>query len=120
MTTTAGTKAEKYSSGSVIDSAYNAGTITGGDTAATGALVGSKDADSLINDSFYVTGKDVTNGKVYSNVDQAVGKSSTDTSKITNTAALDAVESKKKYYVSHDSKRGNFPGVQQKTDTDKD
>ena len=120
MTTTAGTKAEKYSSGSVIDSAYNAGTITGSDTAATGALVGSKDADSLINDSFYVTGKDVTNGKVYSNVDQAVGKSSTDTSKITNTAALDAVESKKKYYVSHDSKRGNFPGVQQKTDTDKD
>lgn len=120
MMTTSGTTAVKYSAGSVIDSAYNAGTITGSDTAATGALVGSKDADSLINDSFYVTGKDVTNGKVYSNVDQAVGKSSTDTSKITNTAALDAVESKKKYYVSHDSTRTNFPGVQQKTDTDKD
>lgn len=120
MMTTSGTTAVKYSAGSVIDSAYNAGTITGSDTAATGALVGSKDADSLINDSFYVTGKDVTNGKVYSNVDQAVGKSSTDTSKITNTAALDAVESKKKYYVSYDSTRTNFPGVQQKTDTDKD
>lgn len=120
MMTTSGTTAVKYSAGSVIDSAYNAGTITGSDTAATSALVGSKDADSLINDSFYVTGKDVTNGKVYSNVDQAVGKSSTDTSKITNTAALDAVESKKKYYVSHDSTRTNFPGVQQKTDTDKD
>lgn len=120
MMTTSGTTAVKYSAGSVIDSAYNAGTITGSDTAATGALVGSKDADSLINDSFYVTGKDVTNGKVYSNVDQAVGKSSTDTSKITNTAALDAVESKKKYYVSHDSTRTNFPGAQQKTDTDKD
>ena len=120
MTTASGETLVTYQSGSVIDSAYNAGTITGSDTAATGALVGSKDADSLINDSFYVTGKDVTNGKVYSNVDQAVGKSSTDTSKITNTAALDAVESKKKYYVSHDSTRTNFPGVQQKTDTDKD
>lgn len=120
MTTASGEILVTYQSGSVIDSAYNAGTITGSDTAATGALVGSKDADSLINDSFYVTGKDVTNGKVYSNVDQAVGKSSTDTSKITNTAALDAVESKKKYYVSHDSTRTNFPGVQQKTDTDKD
>jgi filamentous hemagglutinin family protein len=120
MTTTAGTTAAKYSAGSVIDSAYNAGTITGSDTATTGALVGSKDAASLINDSFYVTGKDVTNGKVYSNVNHAVGTSSTDTSKITNTAALDAVESKKKYYVSDDSKRANFPGVQQKSYSDKD
>lgn len=122
MTTTDGTTAAKYSAGSVIDSAYNAGTITGSatDTTTTGGLVGSKDAASLIDDSFYVTGKDVTNGKVYSNVNQVVGTSSTDTSKITNTAALDAVESKKKYYVSDDSKRANFPGVQQKTDTDKD
>lgn len=120
MTTTSGTTAAKYSAGSVIDSAYNAGTITGSDTATTGALVGSKDAASLINDSFYVTGKDVTNGKVYSNVDQVVGTSSTDTSNITNTAALDAVESKKKYYVSDDSKRTNFPGVQPETKEDPD
>lgn len=119
--TTAGTTAKKYSAGSVIDSAYNAGTITGNstDTTTTGALVGSKDAASLINDSFYVIGKDVTNGKVYSNVNQAVGTSVTDTSRITDTGSLDAVESKKKYYVSDDSKRTNFPGVQQKTLTEK-
>lgn len=119
MTTTAGTTAAKYSAGSVIDSAYNAGTITGGTTDTTGGLVGSKDAASLINDSFYVIGKDVTNGKVYSNVNQAVGTSVTDTSRITDTGSLDAVESKKKYYVSDDSKRTNFPGVQQKTLTEK-
>lgn len=121
MTTTDGTTAKKYSAGSVIDSAYNAGTITGNstDTTTTGALVGSKDAASLINDSFYVIGKDVTNGKVYSNVNQAVGTSVTDTSRITDTGSLDAVESKKKYYVSDDSKRTNFPGVQQKTLTEK-
>lgn len=119
MTTTAGTTAAKYSAGSVIDSAYNAGTITGGTTDTTGGLVGSKDAASLINDSFYVIGKDVTNGKVYSNVNQAVGTSVTDTSRITDTVSLDAVESKKKYYVSDDSKRTNFPGVQQKTLTEK-
>lgn len=120
MTTTTGTTAAKYSAGSVIDSAYNAGTITGGTTDTTGGLVGSKDAASLINDSFYVIGKDVTNGKVYSNVNQAVGTSVTDTSRITDTGSLDAVESKKKYYVSSNSTRTNFPGVQQKTDTDKD
>ena len=119
MTTTTGTTAAKYSAGSVIDSAYNAGTITGGTTDTTGGLVGSKDAASLINDSFYVIGKDVTNGKVYSNVNQAVGTSVTDTSRITDTGSLDAVESKKKYYVSDDSKRTNFPGVQQKTLTEK-
>lgn len=119
--TTVGKTAKKYSAGSVIDSAYNAGTITGNstDTTTTGALVGSKDAASLINDSFYVIGKDVTNGKVYSNVNQAVGTSVTDTSRITDTGPLDAVESKKKYYVSDDSKRTNFPGVQQKTLTEK-
>lgn len=119
--TTVGKTAKKYSAGSVIDSAYNAGTITGNstDTTTTGALVGSKDAASLINDSFYVIGKDVTNGKVYSNVNQAVGTSVTDTSRITDTGSLDAVESKKKYYVSDDSKRTNFPGVQQKTLTEK-
>lgn len=119
MTTTTKTTAVKYSAGSVIDSAYNAGTITGSTTDTTGGLVGSKDAASLINDSFYVIGKDVTNGKVYSNVNQAVGTSVTDTSRITDTGSLDAVESKKKYYVSDDSKRANFPGVQQKTLTEK-
>ena len=119
MTTTDGTTAKKYSAGSVIDSAYNAGTITGSTTDTTGGLVGSKDAASLINDSFYVIGKDVTNGKVYSNVNQAVGTSVTDTSRITDTGSLDTVESKKKYYVSDDSKRTNFPGVQQKTLTEK-
>lgn len=119
MTTTTGTTAVKYSAGSVIDSAYNAGTITGSTTDTTGGLVGSKDAASLINDSFYVIGKDVTNGKVYSNVNQVVGTSVTDTSGITDTGSLGAVESKKKYYVSDDSKRTNFPGVQQKTLTEK-
>lgn len=119
MTTTDGTTANKYSAGSVIDSAYNAGTITGSTTDTTGGLVGSKDAASLINDSFYVIGKDVTNGKVYSNVNQAVGTSVTGTSGITDTGSLGAVESKKKYYVSDDSKRTNFPGVQQKTLTEK-
>lgn len=119
MTTTTGTTAVKYSAGSVIDSAYNAGTITGSTTDTTGGLVGSKDAASLINDSFYVIGKDVTNGKVYSNVNQAVGTSVTGTSGITDTGSLGAVESKKKYYVSDDSKRANFPGVQQKTLTEK-
>ena len=119
MTTTTGTTAVKYSAGSVIDSAYNAGTITGSTTDTTGGLVGSKDAASLINDSFYVIGKDVTNGKVYSNVNQAVGTSVTGTSGITDTGSLGAVESKKKYYVSDDSKRTNFPGVQQKTLTEK-
>lgn len=119
MTTTTGTTAVKYSVGSVIDSAYNAGTITGSTTDTTGGLVGSKDAASLINDSFYVIGKDVTNGKVYSNVNQAVGTSVTDTSRITDTGSLGTVESKKKYYVSDDSKRTNFPGVQQKTLTEK-
>lgn len=119
MTTTTGTTAKKYSAGSVIDSAYNAGTITGSTTDTTGGLVGSKDAASLINDSFYVIGKDVTNGKVYSNVNQVVGTSVTDTSGITDTGSLGAVESKKKYYVSDDSKRTNFPGVQQKTLTEK-
>lgn len=120
MTTTTGTTAVKYSAGSVIDSAYNAGTITGSTTDTTGGLVGSKDAASLINDSFYVIGKDVTNGKVYSNVNQAVGTSVTGTSGITDTGSLGAVESKKKYYVSDDSKRANFPGVQQKSYSDKD
>lgn len=119
MTTTTGKTAVKYSAGSVIDSAYNAGTITGSTTDTTGGLVGSKDAASLINDSFYVIGKDVTNGKVYSNVNQVVGTSVTDTSGITDTGSLGAVESKKKYYVSDDSKRTNFPGVQQKTLTEK-
>lgn len=119
MTTTTRTTAVKYSAGSVIDSAYNAGTITGSTTDTTGGLVGAKDAASLINDSFYVIGKDVTNGKVYSNVNQAVGTSVTGTSGITDTGSLGAVESKKKYYVSDDSKRTNFPGVQQKTLTEK-
>lgn len=119
MTTTDRTTAKKYSAGSVIDSAYNAGTITGSTTDTTGGLVGSKDAASLINDSFYVIGKDVTNDKVYSNVNQAVGTSVTGTSGITDTGSLGAVESKKKYYVSDDSKRTNFPGVQQKTLTEK-
>ncbi len=117
MTTKSGTTAAKYSAGSVIDSAYNAGTITGTDTT-TGALVGSKDDASLLNDSFYVTGTDAANGNTYSNVSQAVGSSN-----IADTAGLDATGSKKKYYVSYvsdGSKRGNFPGVQQKTDTDKD
>ena len=123
MTTTAGTKAAKYSSGSVIDSAYNAGTITGSTTDTTGALVGSKDGASLLNDSFYVKGTDAANGNTYSNVSQAVGSSSSQTQNIADTADLDATGSKKKYYVSYvsdDSKRGSFPGVQQKTDTDKD
>lgn len=123
MTTTAGTTAAKYSAGSVIDSAYNAGTITGSDTT-TGALVGYKDDASLLNDSFYVTGTDAANGNTYSNVNQnvnqAVGASSAQDKNIENTAGLDATGSKKKYRVSDDSKRGNFPGVQQKTDTDKD
>lgn len=122
MTTTAGTTAKKYSAGSVIDSAYNAGTITGSttDTTTTGALVGSKDDASLINDSFYVTGTDAANGNTYSNVNTAVGTSSAQDKNIEEPAALDATNSKKKYYVSDDSKRTNFPGVQQKTDTDKD
>lgn len=128
MTTTAGTTAKKYSAGSVIDSAYNAGTITGSttDTTTTGALVGSKDDASLIKDSFYVTGTDAANGNTYSNVNTPVGTSSAqdkNKNNIENTAPLDVTESKKKYYVSYvsdDSKRANFPGVQQKTDTDKD
>lgn len=122
MTTTAGTTAAKYSAGSVIDSAYNAGTIKGSttDTTTTGALVGSKDDASLLNDSFYVTGTDGANGNTYSNVSQAVGSSSSQTQNMADTAGLDATGSKKKYYVSDGSKRGNFPGVQQKTDTDKD
>ena len=121
MTTTSGTTAAKYSAGSVIDSAYNAGTITGSNTATTGALVGSKDAASLINDSFYVTGTDAANGNTYSNtVSKAVGTSSAQDKNIENTDALDATGSKKKYYVSKNSTRTNFPGVQQKTDTDKD
>lgn len=120
MTTTAGTTAAKYSAGSVIDSAYNAGTITGSDTTTTGALVGSKDDASLLNDSFYVTGTDAANGNTYSNVSQAVGSSSSQTQNMADTAGLDATGSKKKYYVSDGSKRGSFPGVQQKTDTDKD
>lgn len=123
MTTKSGTKAAKYSAGSVIDSAYNAGTITGSTTDTTGALVGSKDGASLLNDSFYVKGTDAANGNTYSNVSQAVGSSSSQTQNIADTADLDATGSKKKYYVSYvsdDSKRGSFPGVQQKTDTDKD
>lgn len=123
MTTTAGTTAAKYSAGSVIDSAYNAGTITGSttDTTTTGALVGSKDDASLINDSFYVTGTDAANGNTYSNtVSKAVGTSSAQDKNIENTDPLNATGSKKKYYVSNNSTRTNFPGVQQKTDTDKD
>lgn len=123
MTTTDGTTAKKYSAGSVIDSAYNAGTITGSatDTTTTGALVGSKDDVSLINDSFYVTGTDGANGNTYSNTDsKAVGKSSAQDKNIKNTDFLDVTGSKKKYYVSSNSTRTNFPGVQQKTDTDKD
>ena len=125
MTTTAGTTAAKYSAGSVIDSAYNAGTITGSttDTTTTGALVGSKDDASLIKDSFYVTGTDAANGNTYSNVNNVntpVGTSSAQDKNIENTDALDATGSKKKYYVSKNSTRTNFPGVQQKTDTDKD
>ena len=120
MTTASGETLVTYQSGSVIDSAYNAGTITGSDTATTGALVGSKDDASLLNDSFYVTGTDAANGNTYSNVSQAVGSSSSQTQNIADTAGLDATGSKKKYYVSDGSKRGNFPGVQQKTDTDKD
>lgn len=123
MTTTAGTTAAKYSAGSVIDSAYNAGTITGSttDTTTIGALVGSKDDASLINDSFYVTGTDAANGNTYSNtVSKAVGTSSAQDKNIEDTDALDATGSKKKFYVSDDSRRENFPGVQQKTDTDKD
>lgn len=123
MTTKSGTKAAKYSAGSVIDSAYNAGTITGSTTDTTGALVGSKDGASLLNDSFYVTGTDAANGNTYSNVSQTVGSSSSQTQNIADTADLDATGSKKKYYVSYvsdDSKRGSFPGVQQKTNTDKD
>lgn len=113
MTTTEGTT-EKYKSGSVIDSAYNAGTITGSDTATTGALVGSKDDASLINDSFYVTGTDAANGNTYSNVNTVVGTSSAqDKNKnIDNTEALDVTRSKKKFYVSNDSTRKNYPGVQ--------
>lgn len=123
MTTTDRTTAKKYSAGSVIDSAYNAGTITGSatDTTTTGALVGSKDDVSLINDSFYVTGTDGANGNTYSNTDsKAVGKSSAQDKNIKNTDFLDVTGSKKKYYVSSNSTRTNFPGVQQKTDTDKD
>lgn len=116
MTTTAGTTAAKYSAGSVIDSAYNAGTITGSttDTTTTGALVGSKDDASLINDGFYVTGTDGANGNTYSNVSTVVGTSSAQDKNIENTDALNATGSKKKFYVSDDSKRENFPGVQQK------
>lgn len=122
MTTTDGTTAKKYSAGSVIDSAYNAGTITGSatDTTTTGALVGSKDDVSLINDSFYVTGTDGANGNTYSNTDsKAVGKSSAQDKNIKNTDFLDVTGSKKKYYVSSNSTRTNFPGVQQKTLTEK-
>lgn len=120
MTTTDGTTAKKYSAGSVIDSAYNAGTITGSATDTTGALVGSKDDVSLINDSFYVTGTDGANGNTYSNTDsKAVGKSSAQDKNIKNTDFLDVTGSKKKYYVSSNSTRTNFPGVQQKTLTEK-
>ena len=123
MTTTAGMTAKKYSAGSVIDSAYNAGTITGSttDTTTTGALVGSKDDASLIKDSFYVTGTDAANGNTYSNtVSKTVGTSSAQDKNIENTDALDVIDSKKKFYVSNDSTRKNFPGVQQKTLTEKD
>ena len=123
MTTTDGTTAKKYSAGSVIDSAYNAGTITGSttDTTTTGALVGSKDDVSLIKDSFYVTGTDAANGNTYSNtVSKTVGASSSQDKNIENTDVLDVTRSKKKFYVSNDSTRKNFPGVQQKTLTEKD
>ncbi len=120
MTTTSGTTPAKYSAGSVIDSAYNAGKITGSSDETTGALVGAKDDASVINDSFYVTGTDAANGNTYSNVSQAVGTKSSQSSGIANTSALDSVNSKKKYYVSDDGKRTNFPGVQQKTLTEKD
>ena len=123
MTTTAGTTAKKYSAGSVIDSAYNAGTITGNstDTTTTGALIGSKDDASLIKDSFYITGTDAANGNTYSNtISKAVGASSSQDKNIENTDVLDVTGSKKKFYVSNNSTRTNFPGVQQKTDTDKD
>lgn len=122
MTTTDGTTAAKYSAGSVIDSAYNAGTITGSttDTTTTGALVGSKDDASLINDSFYVTGTDAANGNTYSGaVNKVVGTSSSQDKNIKNTDFLDVTGSKKKYYVSNNSTRTNFPGVQQKTLTEK-
>lgn len=122
MTTTDGTTAAKYSAGSVIDSAYNAGTITGSttDTTTTGALVGSKDDASLINDSFYVTGTDAANGNTYSGaVNKVVGTSSSQDKNIENTDFLDVTGSKKKYYVSNNSTRTNFPGVQQKTLTEK-
>lgn len=122
MTTTDGTTAAKYSAGSVIDSAYNAGTITGSttDTTTTGALVGSKDDASLINDSFYVTGTDGANGNTYSGaVNKVVGTSSSQDKNIENTDFLDVTGSKKKYYVSSNSTRTNFPGVQQKTLTEK-
>lgn len=121
MITTTKTTAVKYSAGSVIDSAYNAGTITGSDTATTGALVGSKDDASLINDSFYVAGTDGANGNTYSNtVSKTVGASSSQDKNIENTDVLDVTRSKKKFYVSNDSTRKNFPGVQQKTLTEKD
>lgn len=126
MTTTSDETPVTYQSGSVIDSAYNAGTITGSttDTTTTGALVGSKDDASLLNDSFYVTGTDAANGNTYSNVNQnvnqVVGASSAQDKNIKNTADLDATGSKKKFYVSDDSKRGSFPGVQQKHYPDKD
>ena len=120
MTTASDETPVTYQSGSVIDSAYNAGTITGSDTTTTGALVGYKDDASLLNDSFYVTGTDAANGNTYSNVSQAVGASSAQDKNIENTAGLDATGSKKKYYVSDDSKRGSFPGVQQKPYPDKD
>lgn len=120
MTTTDGTTAKKYSAGSVIDSAYNAGTITGGTTDTTGGLVGSKDDASLINDSFYVTGTDAANGNTYSGaVNKVVGTSSSQDKNIENTDFLDVTGSKKKYYVSSNSTRTNFPGVQQKTLTEK-
>lgn len=119
MTTTG--DAKKYTSGSIIDSAYNAGTITSSDAATTGALVGSKDDASLIKDSFYVTGTDAANGNTYSNtISKAVGASSSQDKNIENTDVLDVTGSKKKFYVSNNSTRTNFPGVQQKTDTDKD
>lgn len=111
---------EKYTAGSaIISSAYNAGTVAG-TAGSTGALIGNKDDKAILEDSFYVTGTDVTNGKVYSNMNQAVGTSSTATTNIKNTDSLDAVESKKKYYVSEGSKRTNFPGVQPETKEDPD
>lgn len=106
--------AAAYGKGSVITSAYDSGTVTGSTN--TGALVGAKDANGLVQESFFVTGSDGSTKKAYSGQTAAVGSDGS-TANTKTTDGLTAVQSKQKYSVgkSGSDKRGNFPAMQQDT-----